>query len=498
MAALAAAPVGLRSTPAKKPNFLFLLADDHAGYVLGCDGNRQAQTPHLDRLAAEGVRFTAHHCNSPVCTPSRQSLLSGQLPHAAGVTLLGTPLSGDAPTLARQFQKAGYKTAVFGKMHFNRPGEPGLHGFDAAHTEDRIARDWQQQVKASPIAADIRTKPAWHPFRDPARVWLNADKLPYARVEDEMRGTFIARQAIDYLRTKAHDPFALWVSFQEPHSPYDFPIEDRDRFDPNSFSLPPVGPEDAGQIPLIFRNLTDGEKRGIIAAYYTSVAFLDRNVGRVLAELRRLGLDRNTFVVYTADHGYCLGQHGRFEKHCGYEPALRVPLIVRYPPLAKRGVISDLTEHVDLSATVTDLMELDPLPVQHGQSLRPYLEGRRNSKRRRYIFSEYLENEEAYIKTDEWKFVYCTGKRARQDGYSTDRPTPGRYRRLYHLKSDRGEFKDVSASYGKLVDKFQRIMIDRFRETHPEAVAEPSGLSSEDLLDFYLRPRDAGPAHEKF
>src|SRR5207302_4069953 len=135
------------SQPRRKPNFLFLLADDHAGYVLGCDGNRMAHTPNLDRLARGGMRFSAHHCNSPVCTPSRQSFFTGQLPHAAGVTLLSTPLATDKPTLARQFRKAGYGTAVFGKMHFNRPAAPGLHGFDVMMTEAEIAQAWAAAVK---------------------------------------------------------------------------------------------------------------------------------------------------------------------------------------------------------------------------------------------------------------------------------------------------------------------------------------------------------------
>src|SRR5437660_12924334 len=114
----------------RKPNSLFILADDHAGYVLGADGNRQARTPNLDRLASESVRFSRHYCNSPVCTPSRQSFFTGQLPHMAGVTRLPTPLAEDKPTLAKQFKAAGYATAVFGKMHLNRPAVPGLFGFD--------------------------------------------------------------------------------------------------------------------------------------------------------------------------------------------------------------------------------------------------------------------------------------------------------------------------------------------------------------------------------
>src|ERR1017187_8882830 len=166
-----AKPLGRR-----EPNFLFILADDHAGYVLGGDGNRAARTPNLDAFAREGTRFSAHHCNSPVCTPSRQSFFTGQLPHAAGVTLLGTPLAADKPTLAKQFKKAGYQTAVFGKMHFNRPAESGLHGFDVMMTEGEITKAWNAEVKPRPIPEDVRTKPAtWKPFQDPARIWLNRD-----------------------------------------------------------------------------------------------------------------------------------------------------------------------------------------------------------------------------------------------------------------------------------------------------------------------------------
>src|ERR1700682_654796 len=118
------------AAPRGRPNFLFILADAHAGYVLGCDGNKLVRTPNLDRLASEGIRFAAHYCNSPVCTPSRQSFFTGQMPHMAGVTRLPTPLSEHKPTLAKQFRAAEYVTAIFGKMHFNRPGVAGLHGFD--------------------------------------------------------------------------------------------------------------------------------------------------------------------------------------------------------------------------------------------------------------------------------------------------------------------------------------------------------------------------------
>jgi len=490
--ALIGGAVSLAAQSRRGPNFLFILADDHAGYVLGCDGNREARTPNLDRLASEGVRFAAHHCNSPVRTPSRQSFLTGQMPHAAGVTVLATPLALDKPTLAKQFKKTGYQTAVFGKMHFNRPAEPGLHGFDIVMTEDEITKSWKSDVKPRAAPDGVGTKPEqWRPFKDPARIWLDADKLPLARYDDDARGTYIARKAIQYLEENRGRQFALWTSFQEPHSPFDFPVEDRDLFAAAKFRAPRVGPEDAWQIPKIFRNLSDEDKRGIAAAYYTSVAYLDRNVGRVLDALRRLRLEDDTFVVYMADHGYSLGQHGRFEKHCGYEPALRVPLIMRYPGRLHSGVVRDLTEHIDVPATIVDMMGLDPLPVTHGQSLRPYLEGRAMEHPRDHIFSEYLENEEAYIKTAEWKYIFCSGKRARKDGYEIDNPTPGRYRRLYDLRSDPDEFTDVAQKHPELVDKFGDLMLGRFRTTHPDREKEPQRLARAEAIEFYLRPRDA-------
>ncbi|MGH9672013.1 MAG: sulfatase family protein [Bryobacteraceae bacterium] len=481
---------GLAQAARRKPNLLYILADDHAGYVLGCSGNKQAETPNLDRLASEGTRFARHYCNSPVCTPSRQSFLTGQLPHMAGVTLLATRLAPDKPTVARQLKKAGYSTAALGKMHFNRPSEPGLHGFDYLMTEQDLAREWRAATH-QPAPENIPTKPAWRPFQDPARIWLNAEKLPYPRFEAGMRSTFLARRACQYLDENKDRPFALWVSFQEPHSPFDFPLEDRDHFDPENFRPPAAGPADAEQIPLIFRDLTDADKRGIIAAYYTSVRFLDRSIGTVLAKLRECGLDENTLVVYHADHGYSLGHHGRFEKHCGYDPALHVPLIFRWPGRVRRRTVNDFTEHIDVPPTILEMLEVDPLPVQHGVSLRHYLRGAEPARPRDHIFSEYLENEEVYIRTDRHKLIFGSGKRVRNDGYKTGNPTPGQYARLYDLRGDRGEFTDIAANNPDIVRSMVSLAVRRFRTTHPEFDWEPARPSVAETLEWYLRPRDA-------
>jgi choline-sulfatase len=475
----------------RQPNLLFMIADDHAGYVLGAQGNRLAQTPNLDRLVAEGTHFARHHCNSPVCTPSRQSILTGQLPHSVGVTVLRTPLADDRPTLAKTLAAHGYETAVFGKMHFNTPGRPGLHGFATAWTEDVVQKRWSDAVGPAPDFAPVRTKPAWRPMQDPARIWLNAEKLPFPRRYEQMRSTWVAEQASHFLDEHKADPFALWVSFQEPHSPFDFPVEDRTLFDPAAFAVPAVGPEDAGQIPLIFRDLSPQEKQGIIAAYYTAVHYLDRNVGVVLDRLRWLRLERDTLVVYMADHGYSLGQHGRFEKHCCYDPALQVPLIMRWPGRIARGKITDFTESVDVPPTILDLLGAEPFTIQHGQSLRPYLTGGKPAAPRQAIFSEYLENEEACIRTDRWKYIHCSGKRARTDGYETGNPTPGRIVRLYDLKEDPGEFHNVASRYPEAAAECASQLLARFRATHPETPAETPGLDTAEAIEWYLRPRDA-------
>ena len=484
------APALLLAKPSRRTNLLFLIADDHAAYVMGADGNSGCETPHLDALARQGLRFSNHYCNSPVCTPSRQSLLTGQMPHAAGVTLLNTPLADGKPTLARQLKAAGYTTAVFGKMHFNRPGASGLHGFDTMMTEPEVARAWLlEPAKAVDTKAPVKPLP-WRPFQTPARQWLNAENLPYPRFDEGMRGSFIVRQASAFLRERGSEPFALWVSLMEPHSPFDYPVEDRGHFDPSRFPVPVVGPQDGSQIPLIFRDLTPEQKQGVIAAYYTSARFMDRNMGRVLSLLRQLRLDDNTLVVYTADHGYCLGHHGRFEKHCGYDPALRVPLIMRCPGRVTPGVVSDFTEHLDLGPTILETLGAPPLPLQHGQSLRPYLERKPHPTRRDHIVSEYLENEEVFVRTGRFKLIFGSGRRERQDGYRTDNPTPGRYVRLYDLKNDPGEFHDVAGEHPDEVVRLEDLALRRFRETHPEAKKEPARLGREEALEYYLPPRD--------
>ncbi len=166
---LAVAMLGLLPSPAaaqaapKKPNVLFIVADDLAAYAIGAYGNKQVRTPNLDRLAAQSVRFDQAFCNSPVCTASRQSFLTGRYPRTVGVTQLKTALPATENTLAKLLARAGYRTAAIGKMHFNSDLK---HGFEY-RLDLPDFRKWLKQKGATPLPKDVEFLPQWRPFKDP-------------------------------------------------------------------------------------------------------------------------------------------------------------------------------------------------------------------------------------------------------------------------------------------------------------------------------------------
>jgi choline-sulfatase len=282
------------------------------------------------------------------------------------------------------------------------------------------------------------------------------------------------------------------VSFYEPHSPFHFPVEYRGRHRREEFAAPTVGPEDDGQVPAIFRDLTTAEKQGIAAAYYTSTEFLDKNVGLVLEALKRSGLADDTLVIYTGDHGYMLGQHGRFEKHCTYDPALRAPLLMRYGPKIKpQSHTAALVELIDIVPTVLDVCGVAVPPAIQGRSLASVLDGRA-TRHRDEVFIEYSENEEAAVRSERWKFIYASGQRERQDGYATGQALPGRTIRLFDLETDPEEMTNVAArpENTALVAEFTRKLADHLRRTarRPEHVLQTDDLAA--AIDFALKPRD--------
>jgi choline-sulfatase len=426
--------------PERPPNVLIICADDHAAYVTGAYGNPQVRTPNIDRLAAGGLRFERAYCNAPVCTASRQSFLTGRYPSTIGVTQLRTALPDSEVTLAETYKLAGYDTAAIGKMHFN---SKLAHGFDLRIDQPEYRR-WLQQQTRPPLPEGMQVQPPWRPFKDPARVWLNSAALPVDTTEAQSDGTYFAERAADFLKAEHEKPFLLMVSIYEPHSPYRFPVEYHGRHDPATFDVPEPGPEDDDQIPAIFRDLTREEKQGINAAYTTSVEYMDSCVGRVLEALSQAELTEDTIVIYFGDHGYMLGQHGRFEKHCSYEEAVRVPLIIRWPKRIAAGRRTRaFVELVDIVPTIHELCGYNVTKPLQGRSLLPLIDAQ-TTKHRDHVVVEYAQNEEAMIRDNDWKLVYERGANRRQDGYDTGRPLVPHQFRLYDMFSDRQEMHNVA------------------------------------------------------
>ena len=468
-------------------NIVVIIGDDHAAYALGCYGNDRIRTPNLDRLAENGLRFTRAYANAPLCSASRQSILTGRYPHAAGVTLLRTSFPEEQHTIAEHLQKRGFRTGVFGKTHFNNEGR---HGF-----ETMVSRsDWQQYLEQhppAPIPDSIDSYGPWRPFHDPAAIWLNAAKKPLPYRDEEMEDTYYARRAAAYIESNRDRRFCVWVGFHNPHSPFNFPVEYRDKYDPAGMILPPGSPEDDRWIPEVFRNLTDEEKRGIIASYYTSVEHLDKNAGLIIDKIDELGLGDRTLIVYIGDQGYLLGHHKRFEKHMMWEEAIRSPLLIRGGSRFGRGrTVDALTEFIDLAPTILEALGIGAMPESYGQSLMPVLKGETGTHKD-FAFSEFLVDNKAMIRSDRWKYIFSTGKRDLGQGYATGNPPPGITHRLYDLHSDPYEHHDVSKDPDKqaVLTEMQQTMLDLFRATYPGADTIPASLSVEEqLVRFCVAP----------
>ena len=298
--------------------------------------------------------------------------------------------------------------------------------------------------------------------------------------------------AAKYLQEKRDKPFFLIVSFYEPHSPFHFPVEYRGRHKPEEFAVPKLGADDDAQIPAIFRDLTDKEKQGINAAYYTSAEFLDKNVGLVLDALKKSSKERDTLVVFTGDHGYMLGQHGRFEKHCCFEPAICSPLVMRYPAAVKpKQHTNALVEFIDIVPTVLDFCDIAKPDIVQGKSLVPLLHSTVQTHRE-HVFVEYSENEEAAVLSERWKLIYCTGKRERQDGYKTGRPLPGRTIQLFDRDNDPDEVKNLAKApeQAKRVEEMTKLLAEHLKRTAREPQRLPKDADVHALLEFCLQPRD--------
>ena len=485
-------------------NVVFIVSDDHSPKVVGAFGNPLIRTPNLDRLAAQGTLFTRAYANSPICSASRQSMMTAKYPHATGVNLLFTPFPDHGNvTVAEYLREQGFKTALVGKTHFSdfvftelyKDGKRPDHGWDFL-IDRKEHQAHLRQHPPRPVAAHIPTR-ASVPASDAAAWTKNAAMLPEPFHDQDSEGTFLARWAADFIRQNKDGRFCLWVAFHEPHAPFSFPVEYAGRYKPEQVPLPTGSPEDDRWVPLQFKDLTEQERRGIIASYYTSVEYLDKNVGLVLEALRESGLEENTLVVFNGDQGYLLNEHKRFEKHTFWEESIRAPLIIKGKSVLQQK--SDaLVEFIDLVPTVVEALGFRPHPDFMGRSLLPLLRGERKEHRER-VFAEYLQDDKAMVADKEWKYIFTTGKYDLDIGYETGFGPSGIYHRLYNLQQDPQETTNLAydpAHRGKVAE-LQEAMLTTFKETHPDADRLPPELNQLGQLVWFCQPRDIGAHYQE-
>jgi arylsulfatase A-like enzyme len=466
-------------------NVVWICADDYTPAACGAYGSRVSRTPSLNRLAADGARFDRAFAAAPLSTPSRQSFFTGRYPRAIGVTLTPTPLPATEITLPARLQAAGYLTAAFGKTHYYAP-RPSDWGVRVDRSE---YAEWLAAFGGYTEVTGERVLGPWAPFADPARVWLNADVRPFGGLDAEMQGTYYATRAADFLRSRPRQPFFCYVSFEETHSPFRFPADWSHRHTADEFTAPAVTSADAAAVPAVFHDLTDADRRGIAAAYHTCGGLMDKNVGLVLDAVDAAGLSDDTFVRFTSDHGYLLGQHGRFEKHCSYDPAVRACLIVRVPGASGGRTTAALVSLIDLFPTVLEWCGVPVSANVHGRSLLSFLAGTSDTHRH-FVVAEYCDNAEIMVRTDRWKWVYSTGTRRRRDGYATPGPLPGITVRLFDLHADPDELHDLSADprHRWVREELTEVLVKHVRATDRCPELLPTGGGVDDLMQVALWP----------
>ncbi len=344
-------------------NILMIMADQLAAPALAAYGHRVTRTPNLDALAASGTVFENCYCNSPLCVPSRQSMVSGRLASGIGSYDNGAELPASVPTFLHHLRRGGYRTILAGKMHFVGPDQ--LHGFEERLNSDiypatfEWTPDWRRGTHGNPGTSAKKLQRSG--------VAEATDQLAYD--EDSQR------RALQRLESLARDPdgrpFFLCVSYTHPHDPYMisrryWDLYDGVEIDMPAASAPPFDAMHPLQQWLHIHHEIDKyppDRQRILAsrrAYYGMVSYVDDKVGQLLAGLDRLGLREDTLVLFTSDHGDMMGEHGMWFKRTFHEWSARVPLIVRRPGRRAGHRVPQVVSLVDLFPTLLDWANLPP------------------------------------------------------------------------------------------------------------------------------------------
>lgn len=441
-----------------RPNILFLIADDHRASAIGAYGDPTVRTPTLDQLCADGTSFR-RNCHmgglsGAVCVPTRACIHTGAHVFRASV---GNDVS-DPETLrtldpghtflAELFRREGYATFATGKWHN-----------DAAS----IARSFDDVENLFFGGMDSHFKVRVQDY-DPSGTYDSSRQ----RIGDQFSTDLFGDSAIRFLeRQDGSRPFFLYCAFTAPHDPRTPPHDWADAYRPEAMPLPPnftgVHPFDNGEMSVRDEKLADfprtpEETRRHIAEYFGMISDMDEKIGEMLAALSRKGLAENTIVVYTADHGLSLGQHGLLGKQNLYDHSVRVPLILRGPGVPKGKLVDALTHTYDVYPTLCELAGLEIPASVDAKSLLPLMEGTSEATRP-YLHSVY-KHVQRMTQDQEWKLIAN-----RRDGdQGCDRT------QLFHTASDPWELNDLSEDESAAAE---RVRLEEELVRWQEAVGDP-------------------------
>jgi arylsulfatase A-like enzyme len=312
----------------ERPNVIFVLTDQWRAQDIGYNGNDQVKTPHLDALAQESVNFTNAISNCPVCSPMRASLLTGQYPLKHGVFYNDKPLSPDITSIADVYKENGYRTAYIGKWHVNghRKGETTQDGRTAPIPAGR--RQGFDFWKVNECTHNYNNS-VYFDEHDVKHVWEGYDAIAQTR------------EAINYIQSSGEEPFLLFLSYGPPHAPYlTAPEEYREMYPAGEVELRPNVPEQLQE-----------QARESIAGYYAHITALDDCMKELLDAVHEAGMEDNTILVFTSDHGDMLYSHGMVKKQKPWEESIHVPFLLRYPALLGTGQVT-----VDMPIGTPDIM----------------------------------------------------------------------------------------------------------------------------------------------
>jgi len=390
---------------AKKPlNILIIQTDEHNPRMFGAAGDPVAITPNIDKLARQGVLFTNAYCQNPVSVPSRMSMLTGKYSQSIRVYGNSNPLTMKFTTLGEYFNKFGYKTAIIGKMHFQGKGDELKHGFE------RPYGDSGSEYPMGKWESDHMDKIGQKPLTDRSPKAARVNEYP---MEVDKDGGIVP-YAMTFMRDNKKNPFLLICSFTKPHFPFEvsrkyygmykgrvkLPID----YNPDKKNW--SASNHIENSTYKFDQVTEQEILHAREIYYGMISWVDEQIGLILEELERLGLKKNTLIIYTSDHGEMAGEHGLWYKNTFYEGSVGIPFIFSCPKLFHGGQISEsITGNIDLFPTICDAADIQKPDDLEGKSLWQVLKGR-ESGNDRWIFSEnYRSNISGCMVRDQnWKY----------------------------------------------------------------------------------------------